>query len=254
MSRRLRVGMFLVGAVLLLASLVVGLHALPRFGDYHGIYATLVQRIEPKLRKATDLVTALNFDLRAFDTLGEEFILFASVAGVALLLRHLRGDDEPAGRPTPEEPVFARASPALRLLSIVMVAPIVALGLYVILHGTLTPGGGFQGGIVLACAPAVVMLAGRYLTLRREAPEWALEAFESTGALAYALIGIGGLVFATDYLQNFLPSGTAGRLFSAGTMPLNSLAVGIEVTGAFLLVWSEFLDQTLTRAERSETS
>jgi multicomponent Na+:H+ antiporter subunit B len=245
-SRPLRIAVFLVGGALLVGSLVVGLHALPRFGHYHGIYETLVQRIEPKTREATDLVTSLNFDLRAFDTLGEEFILFASVAGVSLLLRHLRGEEEPEERPTPEEHPLAPASPALRLLAVALVAPITALGLYVIIHGTLTPGGGFQGGIVLACAPAVVMLAGRYITLRRDAPEWALEAFESTGAVGYALIGIGGLVFAGVYMKNFLPAGTSGRLFSAGDMAIISFAIGIEVTGAFLLVWSEFLDQTIT--------
>ena len=63
MSRRLRLGLFR-----------------PRCRAAH----RLTDRIEPKLRPATDIVTALNFDIRAFDTLGEEFILFASVAGVAL--------------------------------------------------------------------------------------------------------------------------------------------------------------------------
>jgi multicomponent Na+:H+ antiporter subunit B len=238
--------------VLLLGVLAVGLHGLPALGNYHGIYATLVQRFEPPERQATDLVTALNFDLRAFDTLGEEFILFASVAGVALLLRSVRGEGEPRHRPTPERHPFAPASDGLRLISLVLVPLVVALGMYVIIHGALTPGGGFQGGIVLACAPVAVLLAGRYVTLKRKAPEWALEAFESTGATAYVLIGVGGLVFSAAYLQNFLPVGTAGRLLSAGTMPLSSIAVGIEVTGAFLLVWSEFLDQTLTTSRGSE--
>ncbi len=95
MSRGGRIGVFAVGGVLLLGVLVVGLNGLPALGDMHTIYSQLVQRVEPSTRKATDLVTALNFDLRAFDTLGEEFILFASVSGVALLLRHVRGDELP---------------------------------------------------------------------------------------------------------------------------------------------------------------
>jgi multicomponent Na+:H+ antiporter subunit B len=247
-SRRGRIAVFGIGAAMLLTVLLVGLHGLPKFGDYHGIYGALVQRFEPPERHATDLVTALNFDLRAFDTLGEEFILFASVAGVALLLRDVRGDGQPQRRPTPEQHSFAPASDGLRLLSLVLVPMLVALAGYVIIHGALTPGGGFQGGIVLAAAPVTVLLAGRYLTMKRRAPDWALEAFESTGATAYVLIGVGGLIFSTSYLQNFLPIGTAGKLLSAGTMPLNSLAVGIEVAGAFLLVWSEFLDQTLSAA------
>src|ERR1051326_7890723 len=98
--------MFAVAGPALLVVLVIGLHGLPRFGDYHGIYATVVQRFEPSERHATDLVSALNFDLRAFDTLGEEFILFASVTGVALLLRHVRDPDRPGTRPAPERHRF----------------------------------------------------------------------------------------------------------------------------------------------------
>ena len=91
----------------------------------------------------------------------------------------------------------------------------------------------------------VILLAGRYLALKRVAPHWALEALDSLGATAYALIGLGGLIFASVYLQNYLPLGTPGHLLSAGMMPLNSIAVGLEVTGAFLLTWTEFLDQDL---------
>ena len=84
--------------------------------------------------------------------------------------------------------------------------------------------------------------------MRRLAPDWVLEALESTGAAAYALIGLGGSCSASAYLANFLPLGTAGDLLSAGTIPLNSVAVGLEVTGAFMLIWTEFLDQASGRA------
>jgi len=99
--------------------------------------------------------------------------------------------------------------------------------------------------VVLAAGPMAILLAGRYLAVKRVAPEWALEASESLGAAAYALIGLGGLIFAGVYFKNFLPLGTPAKLLSAGMMPLNSIAVGIEVAGAFLLTWTEFLDQAL---------
>jgi hypothetical protein len=54
------------------------------------------------------------------------------------------------------------------------------------------------------------------------------------------------------YLKNFLPLGTPKMLLSAGMMPLNSIAVGLEVTGAFLIVWTEFLDQALI-VDKGET-
>lgn len=245
MSRRVRLGLFAFAGPLLLIVLLAGLHGLPAFGHYHGVYGLVVNKLEPPLRHATDIVTALNFDIRAFDTLGEEFILFASVSGVALLLRHLRDEDQATQSEGIEDHRFAGASEALRTSTLVLVPLLVTLGVYVIVHGALTPGGGFQGGIVLAAGPMAVLLAGRYLALRSIAPTWALEALDAVGAIAYTLIGLGGLIFAGVFLENYLPLGTTGKLLSAGMMPLNSLAVGIEVTGAFLVVWTEFLDQAL---------
>jgi multicomponent Na+:H+ antiporter subunit B len=245
MSRRARLTMFSVAGPGLLAVLLIGMHGLPSFGHYHGVYGLLIDRIELKLRHATDYVTALNFDIRAFDTLGEEFILFASVTGVAVLLRHLRDEAEVETSRGIEDHAFAGASEALRLGSMIMIPLLIALGGYVVLHGALTPGGGFQGGLVVAAGPIAILLAGRYLTLRRAAPDWALEATESLGAAGFALMGLAGLILAGVYLKNFLPLGTPAMLLSAGMMPLNSIAVGLEVTGAFLIVWTEFLDQDL---------
>jgi multicomponent Na+:H+ antiporter subunit B len=249
-SRRARLTLFAVAGPGLAAVLVIGLNGLPSFGDYHGVYGAVVTGLELSERHATDYVTALNFDLRAFDTLGEEFILFASVTGVVLLLRSLRDEQDEPGSDLGAHR-FANASDALRALSVPLAAMLVALGGYVVVHGALTPGGGFQGGVVLAAGPVAVLVGGRYLAARRLAPKSALEALEALGAAGYLLLGLGGLVFASVYLQNFLPLGIPGHLLSAGFMPLNSVAVGIEVTGAFLLVWTEFLNQALlVRRER----
>jgi multicomponent Na+:H+ antiporter subunit B len=245
MSRRGRLLVFGVAGAGLLAVLLIGFGALPAFGQYHAIYGLLIDRIELGRRHATDLVTALNFDIRAFDTLGEEFILFASAAGVALILRHLRSEDEIEPARDSEGHRFRRASPALRSTTLALLAMLTSLGVYVVIHGALTPGGGFQGGIVLACGPLAILLGGRYFGRRGLTPHWALEATEALGAAAYVLIGLGGLIAGTVYLQNFLPLGSPGQLLSAGMIPVNSVAVGVEVTGAFLLVWTEFLDQGL---------
>src|SRR5437660_11649573 len=114
MTRRVRLTMFAVAGSGLAVVLLLGFTGLPSFGHAHELYRALVNRTEDKLRHATDIVTALNFDIRAFDTLGEEFILFASVTGVALLLRHLRDEDEEDIDQSPgiEEHTFAGASDA----------------------------------------------------------------------------------------------------------------------------------------------
>lgn len=246
MSRPVRLTLFAVAACGLAAVLLVGFHRLPHFGHAHELYGALANRTEPTLRHATDVVTALNFDLRAFDTLGEEFILFASVSGVALLLRQLRDEDEEEQMaPGIQEHRFAGASDGLKLMSLILIPLFVAFGAYLVFHGQLTPGGGFQGGIVLAAGPVSILIAGRYLSMKAVAPRRLLESADAIGAVAYALVGLGGLIFAGIYFKNFLPLGSQGHLLSGGMMPLNSIAVGLEVTGAFLLTWTEFLDQTM---------
>lgn len=240
-----RMLLFLVAGAGLLAVLLIGLGGLPAFGDYHGALGHAVMARELKARHATDYVTSLNFDLRVFDTLGEEAILFAAVTGVVMLMRHMRDEDQTERRTRADEHRFQGASQALRVQALLMVVLIVAFGIYLDLHGALTPGGGFQAGVVLSAGPGVVMLAGRYLTLKKVAPEWMIETLESGGAAGLVLIGLGGLVFAGVFAKNFLPLGTPDELLSAGIMPVVSIAVGLEVTGALLLIFSEFLDQSL---------
>jgi multicomponent Na+:H+ antiporter subunit B len=252
-SRRARLGLFSVAAAGLAAVLVIGFTGLPSFGHAHEIVGEIVNRTEPNLRAATDMVTALNFDLRAYDTLGEEFILFASVAGVALLLRQLRDEEESLEQERGiEEHQFAGASDGLKLSTLILIPIVVAFGFYLVLHGQLTPGGGFQGGVVLAAGPIAILLAGRYLSMKRAAPKVMLESADAIGATAYAMVGLGGLIFAGVYLKNYLPLGSPGHLLSSGMMPLNSIAVGLEVAGAFLMTWAEFLDQTLLSSGRTE--
>ena len=150
--------------------LVIGLAGLPDFGDYHGVYGQVINGIGVTERHATDLVTALNFDFRGFDTLGEEFILFGSVLGIVLILRELRGEHERPSQEEAEEHTFGGASEALRALALVLVPGLIALGVYIVVHGQITPGGGFQGGVILAAGPLAVFLAGRYLRMRSSRP------------------------------------------------------------------------------------
>ncbi|MFL5895709.1 MAG: MnhB domain-containing protein [Thermoleophilaceae bacterium] len=251
MSARGRLLLFLPSAAGLLFLLVDGLHRLPGFGHYPGPYGTVLNGVGVTERHATNLVTGVNFDYRAFDTLGEEFILFAAALGVVVLLRSLRGEGVAASRGRSEEHDFRGASAALRGTALALVAATLVLGGYVVAHGAITPGGGFQGGVILAGGAFLVFLAGEFVAMKRVAPHLLVEVAEAAGAAGFALLGVGGLVFSGIFLKNFLDLGKPGELLSAGTMPLVSISIGIEVAGAFLLVWSEFLDQAIViRSER----
>jgi multicomponent Na+:H+ antiporter subunit B len=241
---RWRTALFLVAAAVAGVVLVVGYTGLPDFGAYHGVYGRALQLIAVPQRHATDVVTAVNFDYRAFDTLGEEFILLASVTGLAILLRQHRGERERAPDEA-DEPGFKDTSDALAALSLLLVGPTLVLGAYIVTHGTLTPGGGFQGGVNLAAALLLVYAAGQLLALERVRPVDLVELAEAVGAAAYVLVAIGGLVFGVAAMANFLPLGTSGSLLSGGTIPVLNVAVGIEVAGAITIILTEFLDQAL---------
>jgi multicomponent Na+:H+ antiporter subunit B len=250
MSRRLRLRVFLVAGSGLFAALIWGFVGLPDFGHFHGVYGQFLNRASTPERATTDVITAVNFDYRGFDTLGEEFILFAAVIGVTSLLRTLRGervaapDDDVPGRRVPE------TSLAVRITGLLLVGPTVLVGIYVVAHGHQTPGGGFQGGVILATGLLLTYLSADYLTMRRVGPTTLIEAAEGAGAAGFALIALGGLIFAGTFFENFLHIGTAGQLVSAGTILLSNLAVGLAVTGGFAFMLSEFLEQTLTKRRR----
>ncbi len=245
MSRRARLCLFAPAGAVFALVLIVGMTGLPPFGRYHGVYGRALNGVGVTESHATDLVTALNFDFRAFDTLGEEFILFSSILGVVLILRQLRGERPEPREEEAEEHHFAGASEALRALGLTLVPSMIALGVYIVAHGQLTPGGGFQGGIVLAAAPLALFIAGRYMRMKVLAPQMLIEVGEALGAAAYALIGLGGLIFAGVFFKNFVGLGIAGQLLSGGQIPIASVAVSLEVSGAFLVGWTQFFDQAL---------
>jgi multicomponent Na+:H+ antiporter subunit B len=245
MTRSARLTLFATAAAGLAAVLVIGMTGLPDFGAYHGVYGQVINGIGVTERHATDLVTALNFDIRGFDTLGEEFILFASVLGIVLILRELRSEHNEPQEQESEEHHFAGASEALRALALGLVPSILAVGVYIVVHGQITPGGGFQGGVILAAAPLAVFIAGRYLRMKAIAPHLAIELADALGAAGYALVGLSGLILVGVFFKNSLPLGIPGHLLSAGQIDIASVMVGLEVSGAFLVAWTQFFDQAM---------
>jgi multicomponent Na+:H+ antiporter subunit B len=229
------------------AGLLWAFAGLPDFGHYSGVYGRVIQQVALGETHSTNLVAPVVFDYRGVDTLVEEFILFVAVAGCAILLRATRDEHavENAAR-LADGRSDATARP-VRALGAAAVAPTVVLGAYVIAHGQITPGGGFQGGVVLAGAAVLVYAAGQYVSAHRVGPEARLEIAEAVGAAGFVLLAIGGLIAGGAALENFLGLGKPGDVFSAGTIPLANVAVGIEVAGGMTLIAAEFLDQALLR-------
>jgi multicomponent Na+:H+ antiporter subunit B len=249
-SVTLRRAVALLGTASLGGFYIWSLTGLPDFGSFRGISGRIINHAVVAERHATNAISAVNFDYRAFDTLGEELILFTAVAGVMTLLREQRGE-----RPQAQEGGFHEArevSDAVRVFGIAMIALTAMVGIYVTAHGHLTPGGGFQGGVLIATAILLVYLAHEYVVVDRLRPLPPMEALHAIGAAAFVCLGLGGILAGGALFHNFVALGTPGMLLSAGTIPLNSVAVGIEVTGGFLLVFSEFIEEAVVVSRGGE--
>jgi multicomponent Na+:H+ antiporter subunit B len=229
----LALGMVAVGVCL-----SVSIVRLPHFGSSYHPYRDAA--IPAAVQHATaNAVSSVNFDQRAIDTLGEETILLGSVIGVSALLRPSKEEHE--GGPSPT----GRVLTPTKVLGYAMVPTALILGVNVVTHGAVTPGGGFQGGIVLAGGIHVLYVAGSYQALERVRPVHLFEHGEAIGAASFACLGIAGIVTSMAFLANIVPYGTFGQLFSAGTVPLFNGAVGLEVASGVVVLLAKFLDQAI---------
>jgi multicomponent Na+:H+ antiporter subunit B len=242
MGRRGSVAVFAVGALGLVALLLTAGGSLPDFGRTPHPYGD--RAVNAALDQQTaNAVMSVTLDQRAIDTMGEELILFAAALGTLLLLRRMRAEEEEsAGRHSfgPED-VFD----GLRLMGYLMLPVALLVGCYVVLHGHVSPGGGFQGGVVLASGILLAYLAGDLPILARLRPEPVFDVTEALGAAAVLVVGLGGLVAGATFLTNWLPLGALGDLLSAGTVPLLNIAIGVEVGSALVLLVAKFLEQAL---------
>jgi multicomponent Na+:H+ antiporter subunit B len=246
MTPRQRLVLFGVAIAGLVACYLWAFTGLPGFGHYPGPYGPVTLRNAIAQTNATGVVSAVNFDYRGFDTVGEEFILFSAAAGMAVVLRLLRGErdrspvDEAAGRRVPP------TSDAVRMPALLLTGPTILIGWWLASHAQTNPSGGFQGGVVLATAFILVYLSGEFIAFRRISPVDLLDAVEAIGAGGFAAVGVTAVALGFPYLYDFLPLGhTPGAVSSSGTIALISFFVGLEVGAAFVLIVGELLEQTL---------
>lgn len=170
---------------------------------------------------AANVVAAILFDYRGFDTLGEASVIYTTVCGVALLFAKRR---------------YRRSSHGLSFIvkrGMALLVPFILLyASSIIVMGHLSPGGGFQGGAVMATVTVLFcVIYGSSFEAARVSPK-VKETIESSGALLFTAIGLIGLVTGGAFLTNSaagFPRGMMGHLVSGGTIPLLNIAVGMKV-------------------------
>lgn len=218
MSRPLRLVVFWVGAAGVAVLFVLAAVRLPGFGGDVHPYGT--RSVSAGLHRNTpNIVSSINFDQRAFDTVGEELILLAAALGAVVLLRTTAHESE--GNALRHGP--AEIFDLLRLTGYLLLPVSVVIGIYIVAHGYLSPGGGFQGGVVLGSAIHLVYLAGDYPSLARVRPLPLFEGAEALAAAAFVVLGLG----------------------YAGQVTAMNAAVGLEVGCAMVLVLAKFFERAL---------
>ncbi len=180
---------------------------------------------------APNLVTAVVVTYRGLDTLGEVTVLFISAAGVGLLLRRSRRkqDIDSQDRDNRAEESKNSHKPASEIVETateLLLPMIILFGIYVFMNGHLSPGGGFQGGAIIASGTMFLLLALPESHISR----LMIAITESLSGFSYVVVGVLGVIMAGGFLDNrFMDLGTYGELFSAGAIPLIYTFVGLKV-------------------------
>lgn len=120
------------------------------------------------------------------------------------------------------------------------IAPIIFLfGIYVVFYGHLTPGGGFAGGVIMASAFILQILANGEILDKLRKEESGLEFLESGAILGFIIIAGLGLIISSSFVffSNFINRGVIGKLLSAGMIPLENIIVGTEVCAAITTIF-----------------
>jgi multicomponent Na+:H+ antiporter subunit B len=201
--------------------LIFGIFLFRIFGYHHtstalNDSATYYNTHAPAEVGTANVVTAIVVTYRGLDTLGEVTVLFLTALIIGYILRH--GNRKKPGKNYTSEILITAVN--------ILIPGSIILGVYVFINGHLTPGGGFQGGAIIATAIVLLILSNptRLLNVRL------LHFIESISGFTYILIGLAGLLLAGGFLDNrILPLGTVGDLLSAGAIPVIYSLIGLKV-------------------------
>jgi multicomponent Na+:H+ antiporter subunit B len=176
---------------------------------------------------SANIVTSVVVNYRGFDTLGELTVLFISAMGVALLLN------------VGKERIIFRVKPNFILKAGVRIITgiILIVGIYIFVHGHLTPGGGFPGGAMIASSVLLMYISDDKFKEKMNA----FNVLEGTSGVLVIVLGLIGLFAFNSFLYNFLPSGEIGQLFSAGLTPILYVLIGLKVGSELSNIIGNFL-------------
>lgn len=142
-------------------------------------------------------------------------------------------------KPLEVEPLVRQ--PILRQVTKFLIPFMIVFGLYVITHGDYGPGGGFQGGVILAAAYILHALVYGLREARRVVPRWATDTLAAVGVLFYGGVGMVGLLAGKTFLDYDVLLGDPTAAQPLG-MFLVELGVGLTVATVMVTVFTEMVE------------
>ena len=180
---------------------------------------------------AVNIVTGMILDYRAFDTFGESNVLFIATCTVLILLRNdkKKGKDSAEAEEKRDSYYEPKNDAILQTITRVLVPIIFIFGIYVILNGHLSPGGGFSGGAIIGAGLILYLNAFGFQKIERFFTEKTYK-WVSFGSLTfYCLAKSYSFYTGAHHLESGIPLGKAGAIISSGLiLPLN-ICVGMVV-------------------------
>lgn len=170
-------------------------------------------------------VTAVVVYYRGLDTLGEVSVLFLVSTAVGLFF----------GREKSETKSETKPNEIVSHSKTLVLPHFMLTGLYIIFHGHLSPGGGFQGGVMAAGMVLLLLLAGDRVKQTK-----ALHFIEGFAGSLYIIVATLGLYFGVSFLGQYLPLGEFNTLLSGGILPVIYIFVGIKVGTEIIGLYQNF--------------
>jgi len=175
---------------------------------------------------SANAVTNIVLGYRAFDTLGEVTVLFVAALGVSLLLSSSEG--------------FAKRSKSgfiLKVGSKIILPIVIIVGVYIITHGHLSPGGGFQGGAMIAAALLLMAISDpQFIPSIKQ-----FKLLEGLSGTIFIILGLVGISVSGYFLSNYMDTGIIGTLTSAGIIPVLYMFIGLKVGSELISIITDFL-------------
>lgn len=175
---------------------------------------------------AVNFVTGMILDYRAFDTLGESNVLFCATMTVLILLKitdktKLDSEDDIRFEPLDD--------PILKMSATVLVPVILLFGIYVILNGHLSPGGGFSGGAIVGAGLILYQNAFGFKHANKLFNEKTYKAVSATALLTYCICKMYSFFTGANHLDSHIPLGSPGAILSSGLILVLNICVGMVV-------------------------